>query len=217
MKLLIISILLSIQIAKAQDALQEPLFSIGPNLSLVAGVNGNAVPDGRKNGLSFSSMPDFGISIFRKFGSTDRLGMSLDINYSSYPFLMTDMNGATPYNVRFNYLTFSPRFYWLYFSIGFEYGIPMAATYGPKIDKTILKNCFTPVIAASYPLMNDEIGVLTVFVRAGYMLTGVYKNYTKDDNFKTIFPPSAWDSYTNDLNPTPVYASFGFSYMFHLY
>jgi len=109
---------------------QKRDLSLGPYLSLKAGVNGGNTMDGRKNGVAFTGIPDFGLQLFYPLSFENDLGMICDLGLSSYAYFIDGVNVNKEYILTYRYLTLSPSFYFSIFSFGFAFGIQVAADFG---------------------------------------------------------------------------------------
>ena len=191
---------------------------IGPYLAFKMGINGNENPLGRKNGLSFNGIPDFGISTKIPINENGKLGVGFDLGYSTYSYLIkqTPEDGTLEYKHSYSYLTFGTNFCFDFVRLGFNFGIPMAADFGAEIDVARIASPLIEVrVGVAYPVLEDETGTLNVVFYAGYMLTGIYYDFTKDDPVKTLIQPKSYDIYSNQYNPHAASAMLGFSYLFN--
>lgn len=202
---------------QAQEATQasEPL-SIGPYIALKAGVNGSNVQEGRKNGMSFNGIPDAGIGFFMPLGNNGNLGLFGDLGYSLYTFDIKDIGKGTVYNNKYAYVTFSPNFQFGYFRIGFNLGIPISGKVEEDVKNTAMNYLAEFRLTGWYPLIEDADGKLILFLTGGYMMTGIFKDYAKDDPLKKYIPVIPPDYTTNKFNLRAISASIGINYMFNI-
>ncbi len=197
-----------------EDNQSKSIWSIGPYFGFKAGVNGQNVQLGRKNGISLYPVPDFGVSSFFALVEDYTLGLSIDFGYSAYSFTLIDERFNDKYNFHFGYLTLSPQFYFLYYGIGFTFGYPLNADYGETIPTEDLNLLAEFNVSFSYPILYDEDISMNFFAKAGYFLTGVYENYAKQDPLKDIIPEIPPDKTTEAFNPRPVSFMIGLNYLF---
>lgn len=195
-------------------------FSVGPYFSLKTGVNGGHVMDGRKNGLAFNGIPDFGATCFYPLGEETDLGMTFDLGLSTYAFVIKGVVGDevfSEYTNKFSYLAFAPNLHFDGFMAGFNFGYPLFANFGDKIDANKLNMMVEFRLAYLYPVMMDDDGTLNVFAQAGYMFTGIYDNYEEDDPLLEAIPPiPEGDEPSNKYNPRAISLSIGLTYLFNL-
>lgn len=210
--------------AFSQEETVEPFISIGPSMSLKAGVNAVNTPNGRQNGISFNSLPDFGIQGFMPLGETNSLGILFDIGLSSYyykikayGYLVEGAVSDVSYQHNYSYMTMSASLFFKGFLFGFTYGMPMAAEYGAKIDIGKISPMAEFTTGAILPVFADETGILNLHFRASYMLTGIFNNFAEGDPLKDIVKVPPPDRLTNDANPRAASVAVGFSYLFNIY
>ncbi|HPI20121.1 MAG TPA: hypothetical protein PKY56_07090 [Candidatus Kapabacteria bacterium] len=201
-------------LAFCQDANR---FLIGPSLGMKAGVNGAPSLEGRKNGLAFNGIPEIGISAFYWLSDTSNLAFHCDLSYSTYSFLQKSGINDKEFTEKFGYLKFGADFYFSNFLLGFGVGLPLSGDIeGNEIDTKIL-NALTEIRLAGWlPVVADETGTLNLFIQASYMLTGVFKDYSKNDPLLSYLPPSTPYNVAEKYNPRVVSLSIGFNYLFNL-
>jgi hypothetical protein len=198
--------------------------SIGPTMAYCASVNGFTNPQGRKNGFALNNIPDAGITLYLPLDYIYNLGLYFDFQYTTSTYLMKyGYDGAKEeYSIkdrmRFSYFSISPSFSHAGFMLGFSYKIPVSADWeGVTIGKGKLENIFEIKAGYTYPLYNDEVGRLNVFLNASYALSGIYKDFKNDDPLRTIVPSTdANQIITNYYNPRPATIQLGFSFLFNL-
>lgn len=203
--------------AAAQDEDLYPL-SIGPLLSGKFGINGVDTPLGRQNGLAVSPLPDFGITAYLPTSNYANLGALISIEYASYSFMLNDFDRNIKYQHNLQYVTFSAAFYFDKFWLGFGAGLPLGANYeGIEISSNILTIITDVRIGFMYPIYYDEDARLNLFIEGAYMLTGIYKDYPKNDPLAAVIPPFKSDPITDVFNPRAASIRIGFNYMFHFW
>ena len=192
-------------------------FSIGPYLSAKGGINGVNTPSGRKNGVAINTVPDFGITGYYPLSRTSNLGISLDIGYSTYSYLIKVSSLDKEFTHTYSYITLSPNFAFEFLLIGFNFGFPVKANYGPEIDIDKLDAISEFRIAVNIPLLKDETGSLNIFIQAGYMLTGIYDDFENDDPLidEGVIPRQP-NRLTNEHNPRAASLLIGLNYLFNL-
>lgn len=208
----------------AQEEVSEPFISVGPSLAIKMGINAVTPPIGRQNGLSFNSIPDFGVQAFINMGETNSLGMIFDIGYSTYSYKIKAYNylveGAASdvtYTHKFSYLTLSSSLFFKGFLFGFNVGFPMSGDFGATIEKDNIQTMAEFTTGGIFPLYADESGIFNLHIKASYMLTGVLNSFKDNDPLKNIVKVPPPDLLTNDANPRVASVSVGFSYLFNVY
>ncbi len=192
-------------------------FLIGPSLGMKAGVNGAPSLEGRKNGLAFNGIPEIGVSAFYWLSDTSNLAITFDLSYSTYSFLQKSGINDKEFTEKFSYFKFGADFYFSHFLLGFGVGLPLSGDIeGNEIDTKIL-NALTEIRLAGWlPVVSDETGTLNLFIQASYMLTGVFKDYSKNDPLLGALPSSPPYNVAEKYNPRVVSLTIGFNYLFSL-
>jgi len=192
-------------------------FLIGPSLGMKAGVNGAPSLEGRKNGLAFNGIPEIGVSAFYWLSDTSDLAIISELSYSTYSFLQKSGINDKEFTEKFSYFKFGADFYFSHFLLGFGVGLPLSSDIeGNEIDTKIL-NALTEIRLAGWlPVMADETGTLNLFIQASYMLTGVFKDYSKNDPLFSAIPPTPPYNVAEKYNPRVVSLLIGFNYLFNL-
>ena len=200
------------------DLKAEPgqLLSVGPFLTFKGGVNGSEVLKGRKNKVTFNSIPDFGASCFVPLNETGKLAVIVDLAYSSYSFGIKDANGTKEFTENFSYVSLSPNFYFQGFYIGFNFGMPAAADFGSTIDVGKIATLTEIRVGGKIPLYTDDTGTLNFIIQGAYMLSGVFSDFENNDPLKNEIPPIPPDKLASQYNPRVVSASLGISYLFNI-
>ena len=199
-------------------SLAQPLrdFSIGPFFSLKAGLNGGNVMDGRKNAVSFNGIPDLGASLFVPLSESSDLGLEAEMAYTTYSYMIKGVNVDKDYTLKYHYLTLNPNFYFNWLIIGFNFGLPLSADFGESISTDILEIMIEFKLGAMFPLMTDESGSLNLNLQAGYMLTGIYKDFPKNDPLLPYIPEVPPQTISSKFNPRALSLSLGVSYLMNL-
>ena len=196
-------------------------FSFGPFMSLKSGANGGAFQDGRKSSLTFNGIPDFGFTLYMPTSQTGPLGVSFDLGYSSYSYNIQNTetlnpNNGTTYTSKFSYLALSPYFHISYFQLGFCFGVPISGSSINDIKPKDMNPLAEFRIRGEYTVISDAEASMNVFLVAGYMLTGVFKDYGYNDPLKDAIPAVPNDNTTNRYNPRVVSVSLGVNYLFNM-
>lgn len=184
--------------------------SAGLFVSIKGGVNAADVPKGVKNGFAFNSMPDIGANFYLPLAEKNRIGLTLDLAYTSYFFQMKYTGDEdNPWVTQSNYFTLSPALDLYGFIIGFNFGLPLSISSDKDfVDKNLDKdnlNFATEIkLGGLIPVFYNETGRLNIIIMAGYFLTG---QYDKTDNI-----PGLRDGF----NTHPASLSFGLNYMFNV-
>jgi hypothetical protein len=213
--LALLTVIVSPAFAQEEPPLTETM-SIGPYIALKAGVNGSNVQEGRKNGISFNGIPDVGLSLYYPLGTTSTLGLHGDLGYSLYTFYIKDAGNNKEYLNKYSYITFAPNFRFGYFSIGFNFGVPLSGKVEEDVRTEDMNYLAEFRITGTYPILQDEDGTMNVFFTGGYMFTGVFKDYAKSDPHKNLIPIVSPDNTTNKFNLRAISASLGINYMFNI-
>jgi len=217
MKKLIAAIATFLLSLSALCAQGSPSFvNVGPYFDFKAGINGGNVQSGRKNGVGFYPIPDFGFRGFLPLKSDYSLGLSCDLGYSSYSYALIDVRNDKKYDFNYGYITLNPCFFISYAGFGFNFGYPLHADFGESISTDKINILAEFQLMGYYPIMYDEEVEMSVFAKLGYMLTGVYKEYDEDDPLKGKVPDLPPDETTNVFNPRVLSLSVGLSYLFTL-
>ncbi|MGA2298136.1 MAG: hypothetical protein ABSG15_11365 [FCB group bacterium] len=189
---------------------------MGLFLSLKSGVNGVASPAGRKNKIAFNGLPDFGITSYVPVGVETKLAFTFDLAYSTYAYSVISNDYQNRFTLRYSYLAFSPNIHFDGVIFGFNFGYPIAASYGATIDRKNLSLLAECRLGGIIPVYTDEKGRLNIVVLGGYMLTGIYKDFTKDDPLILSIPPEPYNLWTKAYNPRALSLSVGVNYTFNL-
>jgi hypothetical protein len=216
MKKIIIILSIFLVVGSMADAEENYPYSVGPAVSMKAGINGVNTPQGRKNGLAFNSVPDFGVSSYIPVSKSSKLGAIVDIMYNNYSYNIENVHSGEDYAHEYSYLTFGASLYFKGLTMGFVFGTPLSASYGADIDTENISTMTEFKISGIIPLMNDETGRLNLFIRAGYMLSGIYDDFGKHDPLKETIPAEPPEKITNEFNPRGASIAIGFNYLFTL-
>lgn len=190
---------------------------VGPSLSYSLGVNANDVPKGRKNGLAFSNIPDFGINYYLPFTENANLGLSLDLSYATYSYQMKNYFTNAPYNFYFHSFEINPNFYFAGFTFGFNMNIPLAAEIDNGEDiSDMINTTFGVKVGGIIPIYWNETGRINFIIEGNYNFTGIYSDYPDKDAMSKYAPPNPANTQNSSLNPRNASVSFGFSYIFNL-
>jgi hypothetical protein len=200
---------------------QRQRYYLGPNLLFKGGVNAGSIPEGLKTGANFNGIPDFGLTFRFMFDKNSALGLLLDAQYATYSFRMRPesesfANDNNTFVFKPSYFTIAPG---LYFSgvtfnvaIGFPAGNSLATVAGTDGTGSYVANVDDlngPAIELQLGGMiaawKTDMGVLSVLIKGGYMVTGMYKE--EAPIYKNIFAGN---------NPAIASASIGLNYLFDL-
>lgn len=197
---------------------EQELFRVGPYLQLKAGVNGGNIPDGRKNAIAFNGIPDFGATCYVPLSLDSDLAATFDLGLSTYSFSFKDVHKGDVYQQKYSYINLAMNFHLYYTMMGFNFGLPVSADMeGREIKTDNLEIMAEFRLGAIIPLMQDEDGSLNIMVYAGYMMTGIYSDFEKDDPLKNLIPEIPPQEITQKFNPRAVSISIGLNYMFNFY
>jgi hypothetical protein len=191
-------------------------FSAGPFISFKGGLNGGSVMQGRKNALAFVKTPDFGVTSLTMLSAEHDLGVVCDLACSSYGYKIKGVDVNKEYTLSYTYITLGPAFYFSGFTFGFNFGVPIAADFGSKIKSSKLALMSEFKVGYMYPLMLEKESSLNIFINAGYMLSGMYKKFTKDDPLLPYIPEVEPYKISSKYNPRALSVSIGFSYLFSI-
>ncbi len=190
--------------------------SAGINAGFRAAINGVETPIGRQNAVAFASIPEAGISLYIPVAEETLLGAKFNIFYSSYSFGIKDFSDNTVYQHNMSYLKFNPELFFAGFLFGFSYAISLGGNLdGENIKSPHLVDLTEFSIAYEIPLFTDDTGRLNLCLRGGYMLGGIFDDFTKQDPLKTIVPEDKIFPVNNSHNPRAAWLLIGFSYMFN--
>jgi len=144
------------------------------------------------------------------------LGMRLNIFYSSYSYGIKDFSDNTVYQHNLSYLKFNPELFFSGFMFGFSYALNLDGNMeGQRITSSHLNDLAEFSIGYEIPLFVDETGRLSLYFRGGYMLGGIFDNFTQHDPLKNIVPEDETFPVNNSHNPRAAWLLVGFNYMFN--
>ncbi len=217
MKKVIFLLIISYCLTSYLQAEPKRDFSVGPYLSLKAGVNAGNTMDGRKNGIAFTGIPDFGAQMYYPLSVESDLGFFCDLGLSNYAYFIEGVNVGKDYTLTYRYISISPRFYFNIFTFGFAFGVPVAADFGEEINTDHLGVLAELRLAAFIPLMSDESGSLNLNIEAGYMFAGIYSDFANNDPLLEYIPAVPPKVPSSKYNPRAVSLSIGISYLMNIY
>ncbi len=218
MRKLIIVVLLLIAFDKPIHCQNAP-FYIGVCLGFKEGINAVNTPDGRRNGFAFNSIPDAGIKFYYPLDSNSPISLYTELGYSNYSFIIKESKLSDPiksFKHHFAYLTITPGIIFDIINLGIKFGFPITANYGPVIDLSKIGTLVEVNAGANINLYSDDIGILNLNIQAGYMLTGIFKDYSKDDPLIDIIPPKKSQEITNEFNPRAASLLVGLSFLMNM-
>jgi hypothetical protein len=189
---------------------------IGPFFSFKAGVNGNYTLDGRQNRASFNGIPDFGINSYFPLSQTSLLGVSIDLAYSTYSFTFKNFHTSDKYTQSTSYVTINPMFHFYQFQIGLNFGVPVKSDISETVSTSKIRAISEIRVGFTYPLLSYDEGRLSSFIQAGYMLSGLYYDYGRDDPLKEKIPAVPPQEISNKYNPRTISCSIGLIYHFNI-
>lgn len=203
-------------IAIAQEESDFHYFSAGPFFALKGGSNGGYTPEGRNNAAIFNGLPDFGFTLFYPLGEESDLGLTMDLAYTTYAYKVEGVDVNYDADCKYSYISFAPNMHYNGFIAGLNFGLPVDNSFGDKLSSDKLNFMVEIRLGYFYPLLNDEVGSLNLFLQAGYMLTGIYSDFVKDDPLRTTIPPTFPEKFTNKYNPRAVSILIGLNYLLNL-
>lgn len=181
------------------------LMGIGPALGYKIGINTVSPPEGYKNDIAVSNLIDIGAQGYIPFNPDSKMGLIVDLAYSSYAYKTkihnTDEN--TTYN--YKYLTLGGNFYLSGFTVGLNIGIPMSGSRDDGsndlvIESSNINTMFELRLGGNFSLSESPTGRFILFINGGYQLNSLFI-----DEF---------DSST--YNPHIASVQFGLSYLFNV-
>lgn len=208
--------LLCFEIAGAQEYRS---FCVGPYLGFKAGLNGGNVMDGRKNAMNIARVPEFGVNSLLILSNEYDLGACFGLGYADYSYKIKGYAVGREYKCNYSYINLSTELYFQGITMGFAFGYPLAADFGSKIDADKLGFMSEFKIGYIYPVMLDleEGASLNLYINAGYMLTGIFKDYAKDDPLLPFVPAVPPQTSSSKYNPRVVSITIGMSYWFGIH
>lgn len=216
---ILFSTCLSIAAAETPVADISP-WGFGPFVGFKGGINGVNTPSGRKNSFSFSSIPDFGLTLRYYINHSTKLGFNFDAAYSTYSYNISDSRidsiEGLEYKHTYSYFTLNPSFSFDVLYLGFALGIPVSANYGADISTSNLKIMTEVFAGVALPVIKDSTGCLSVNFKAGYMLSHIFKDYEQNDPLKEIIPVMPPQKLTDEFNPRAVSFTIGIKYLLYL-
>lgn len=207
---------------------------LGIGVSYKAGISAVDTPSGRKNGVAPSALPDVAISFHLPINEKSNIGLSTDLAFTNYSYLMINYQTNDKATVNHSFITLNPNINFGGFTIGLQVGIPLSSDILGKrkigtsagaiyideeIDvKTSTQNIDASVtIGGTIPIFRDKTGTLNLIIKGSYNFLGVYKNFKEDDPLKdNSVCPVCDNSLSNENNPRPATLGLGFSYLFNL-
>ncbi len=193
----------------------SPVF-LGIYIGFKEGVNAVNTPDGRRNGFSFSSVPDVGIKIEYPLKLNLPISLYSELSYSNYSFIIKESKSSDvikSFKHRISYITFTPGIIFDIINVGFSFGLPLSANYGPEIDLSHINTLVEVKAGANINLYQDELGVLKFNIQAGYMLSGIFSDYGTQDPLLEILPPKKPQTITDEFNPRVVSLMVGLTFL----
>ncbi len=189
---------------------------IGPFISESAGLNIVVPPDGRKNGLAISSVPNFGITLTSPVSKSIDFSFCLDMAYSNQAHQIKDASNGEKYTHQISYLSISPYLNFEGLLFGFNFGFPQSANNGSKIDANIIKTQSEVKFGGNFNIFTDESGSVNTTLVVSMMLNTVYDNYNLNDPLKTKIPLVNNLKITEEHNPRIANITFSINYLFNL-
>ncbi len=191
-------------------------FALGPFMGYKAGLNAGEVMEGRKNGIAFANIPDFGASGIILLSEEYDLGAVVKLGLSNYAYQIKGVNVNKTYSMRYNYIALGASVYFTGFTMGFNFAYPVAGTFGSDISTDKLGFMTEFELGYIYPLLIDETGSLNFHINAGLMLSGIYNDYIKNDPLLPFIPEVPPYNISSKYNHKAVSLSIGISYWFNL-
>lgn len=204
---------------------------VGPILGLAGGAINTENAVGRKVNPDFMGLPYFGAAIYAPFGVQTRIGMRIDLAYSSLSSLVRPYEfygGNTGWNSnlreRYNYVTVAPMFSLAGFLIGMGFNFPASATMKNdagtefEVRTADLKTAIDVRLGGQITAWDSELGVLTVDILAKYTFTGLYNDgaYTMGSAVERVGIPAQNVNSAAVTNMVPASLTLGISYLFNL-
>ena len=100
-------------LSQDEEEINESRFELGLFFGFKGGVNGNYIPEGRKNAFGFNAVPDFGARAMFPLEESAKLSMSFDLSYSTYMYGVKNYYNNDFYTHKYGYIAFSPMFHFL--------------------------------------------------------------------------------------------------------
>lgn len=177
----------------------------------------NAIPPilGRKNTITFSSSPDFGIRL--KTELSDLNNFLLDVELEEFAFQIQDASTKIQYPHNTSYLSFSPSIQLSGFIFGFSAGLPISAKINnTTFDKSKLNKLAVVNLGYNYEVYSDEDGAFNAYAKVSYFLSPYMTNYEANDPLRQIILEDPMFKITNENNPRVASIKIGISYLFNL-
>ncbi len=190
--------------------------SVGPSISFKAGINAAEVMEGRKNGIGFANIPDFGVAGLLMLSPESDIGVAADLGLSNYAYKIKGVNVNKEYTMRYSYIALGTSFYFSGFTFGFNFGVPVAANFGNKISTSTLGFMTEFKVGGLIPLKIDESGSLNLIINAGYMLSGIYNDYSHNDPLLPYIPEVPPYQISTKYNHRALSLNIGINYLFNL-
>lgn len=191
-------------------------FAIGPSIGVKSSISYIETPKGRKNGVAFGKLPSFNLNTFIPLSKESRVGIEFDVGYETYSYIIQDYDYNINYQNNHSYFTINPNFYFANFLFGFNLGIPIAADYDDvTIDESNMNTTIEIVIGGLFNIYNDETGRFNFFIKAQYMLNGIFEDFPETDPFRGKIH-ELHQVVNESHNPKTGSLLIGFNYMFNL-
>ncbi|MBS1561923.1 MAG: hypothetical protein JSS89_09985 [Bacteroidetes bacterium] len=216
---------------QAQTSSRSYVMKVGPVVGLVgAGINTENAT-GRKVNPDFMGMPYLGAAIYAPFGIDTRMGLRLDIAYSSvsslvrpYEMYAGGSNWSKSFQERYNYVTIAPMINLAGFLIGMGINIPasgiMKNDAGTEFEVRTadMKTAVDVRLGGQITVWSSDIGTLTVDILAKYGFNGVYNDnsYTIGSAVEHIGFPADNVTSKTITGMVPGSLTLGLSYLFDL-
>jgi hypothetical protein len=214
-----------------QTTSRSYVMKVGPVLGLVgAGINTENAT-GRKVNPDFMGMPYVGAAIYAPFGIDTRMGLRLDIAYSSvsslvrpYEMYAGGSNWSKSFQERYNYVTIAPMINLAGFLIGMGINIPASGTMKNdagtefEVRTADMKTALDVRLGGQITVWDSNMGILTVDILAKYGFSGVYNDnsYTIGSAVEHIGFPADNVTAKTITGMVPASLTLGLSYLFNL-
>jgi len=148
--------------------------------------------------------------------SENDIGLTADLGLLNYAYKIKGINVGKEYTMRYSYIALGTSFYFSGFTFGFNFGVPIAASFGNTIPTSSLGFMTEFKVGGLIPLKIDESGSLNLLINAGYMLSGIYDNYTKNDPLLPYIPELPPYSISTKYNHRALSLNIGINYLFNM-
>ena len=196
------------------NVLSQTIFpmGLGPFIGIKANKDVIQFENGQ-NPIKFADIPDFGATLCVPLTQDKTIASNVDVGYFTYSLLYKpkiNISDENTYIKKYSYFSVAPSLQYSYFLLGLNVGIPIrwsirnsskSVDFSSSYGEDMVTN-YEFRVGGVFPIIQNEMGRLNVFVIGGYMLRKIDKD-----------PPSGS---SNNFSPQVASLLFGVNYLFTL-